>query len=80
MNKWISMKDEQPPLDVDVLVATNDHKIHVWSRTYLAHKHESEYFLWMSEDGFAQADDECVSHWMYLPMPPTGLSQEGPDR
>ena len=64
---WISVKDELPDKNQDVLIYRGNHigdMMHVY--TYLGNnKWEDEYGYW------SKTDDEGITHWMPLPEPPT---------
>ncbi len=67
MHKWISVKDELPNKDQDVLIYKGNHigdMMYVY--TYLGHNEwEDEYGYW------SRTDDEGITHWMPLPTLPT---------
>lgn len=66
MYKWISVKDELPDKNQDVLIYRGNYiedMMHVY--TYLGNNEwEDEYGYW------SRTDDEGITHWMPLPEPP----------
>jgi hypothetical protein len=67
MNKWISVKDELPDKDQDVLIYRGNHiSDMMYVYTYLGNNEwEDDYGYW------SRTDDEGITHWMPLPTPPT---------
>lgn len=67
VNNWISVKDELPDKDRDVLIYKGNHigdMMYVY--TYLGNNEwEDEYGYW------SRTDDEGITHWTPLPEPPT---------
>lgn len=66
MNKWISVKDELPEINQDVLICRGHRTGDIISLyTYIGHDEwEDEYGYW------SRTDDEGITHWMPLPEPP----------
>ena len=66
MNDWISVKDELPEINKDVLIYRGQfigRLINVY--TYLGNNEwEDEYGYW------GKTEDEGITHWMSLPSPP----------
>lgn len=66
MKKWISVKDQLPEINTDVLICRGQRKGDIISvYTYIGHDEwEDEYGYW------SRTDDEGITHWMPLPEPP----------
>jgi hypothetical protein len=65
MSEWISVKDEMPKEDVNVLVTDGSCWCSVWclySSAYAGDCWEDDYGYWQDLDD--------VTHWMQLPEPP----------
>ena len=65
-NKWISIEDMLPDKDQEVLVYRGHHSGLMNVYIYMGNNEwEDDYGYW------GRTDDEGITHWMPLPIPPT---------
>jgi hypothetical protein len=65
MDKWISVKDEQPPKDTDIYIHTEHGGTTVayWNNEY------NKFAIEVMSSEFIEVIGE-ITHWMPLPKPP----------
>jgi hypothetical protein len=88
VNRWISVEDRLPPTDQNVLIYAigkedgfiGQSEIAISSR-FIQKVFPSSpgHERWSSPWQYFLTDYE-ITHWMPLPEPPTGETEEGPDR
>lgn len=66
MNNWISIKEDLPEINQEVLIYRGNHIGNLMNTyTYLGNDQwEDEYGIW------TRTEDEGITHWMHLPLPP----------
>lgn len=80
MNEWISVKDQMPPLEEEILAFSQEEGCKVsffsyWDSSKKKGLWDLETGFWARASAFGYNDHvvrlEGVTHWMPLPSPPT---------